>query len=202
MSTTRPKDRPPSERRQLSRGRWIAFWMLGSLSFPIAGLASMAVAGAVDDFGAALVGGAVAGAVIGAGQSLASRGRLRAPAWILATSAGMGLGLAAGSTVVEFRTDTASLLVSAAIAGTVIGTAQALALAVTAPRRLLWFVALGALWPGAWGITIAAGVGVDAGFTNFGASGALVFTAVTGLILHALLPAADRDRRTDVGETA
>ena len=54
---------------------WL-LWTAGFLAFPIAGLAGSAVAGRVDSPLAALVGGLVTGAVIGAGQWLASRGRL------------------------------------------------------------------------------------------------------------------------------
>ena len=40
-----------------------------------------------------------------------------------------------------------------------------------------------------WIITTAAGIGVDQSFTNFGASGAIVVTALSGLLLILLLRA-------------
>ena len=58
-------------------GRPWLIWTAGFLSFPIAGIAGAAVAGRVDSPTAALVAGLVTGAVIGAGQSLASSRRLR-----------------------------------------------------------------------------------------------------------------------------
>ncbi|MEU0401925.1 hypothetical protein ABZ318_17090 [Streptomyces sp. NPDC006197] len=43
-------------------------------------------------------------------------------------------------------------------------------------------------------MTTLAGVGVDARFTVFGATGALTFSALSGVLLHGLLPAATPDR--------
>ena len=63
-------------------------WTAGFLVFPLAGLAGTAVAGRVDDPRAALLGGAVVGLVIGAGQTLASRRRLAARRWVPATVVG------------------------------------------------------------------------------------------------------------------
>ena len=74
---------------------WL-LWLAGFLSFPIAGIAAEAVVGRVDDAGSALVGGLVAGAVIGTGQWLVARQLLGDPrAWIPATAVAMGIGLAA-----------------------------------------------------------------------------------------------------------
>src|SRR5215218_3968786 len=88
----------PSPRRS-----WL-LWTAGFLAFPIAGLAGTAVAGRVDDPLAALSGGAVAGLVLGAGQTLASRGRLDIRKWMPATALGMGLGLVLGAVTVGYGT--------------------------------------------------------------------------------------------------
>ncbi len=93
-----------------------------------AGLGRSAVAGTVDDLGAALVGGAVTGLVIGAGQSsppgAASRrplgSRRRPPAW--------RVGLALGASVVGFRTSLPDLALMGMLTGIPLGIAQALAL--------------------------------------------------------------------------
>lgn len=45
------------------------------------------------------------------------------------------------------------------------------------------------LWALGWIVTTAAGIGVDQRFTNFGASGAIVVTALSGLVLVQLLRA-------------
>ncbi|MFD0373011.1 hypothetical protein [Streptomyces sp. NPDC127114] len=169
---------------------WIR-WTAGFLAFPVAGLAGRAVAGPVDGPTSALVGGLVTGAVIGAGQALASSGRLRWPHWSAATAAGSGLGLLLGSALVGHRTDLGSLALMGAVEGVLLGVAQAAALPRrTAPRPWLWAVAMPALWAAGWTVTTLAGVGVDARFTVFGATGALTFSALSGVLLHGILPVA------------
>src|SRR5215218_3083180 len=88
---------------------WL-LWTAGFLAFPVAGLAGTAVAGRVDSPLAALSGGAVAGLVLGAGQTLASRGRLDVRTWVPATAVGMGLGLLLGAATVGYETSLADLV--------------------------------------------------------------------------------------------
>jgi hypothetical protein len=113
-------------RRRTFLWSWL-IWTAGFLAFPIAGVAGRAVADRVDSPTAALVAGFVAGAVIGAGQWLFSRGRLRPLPWIVATALGMGLGLLLGATIAGFRTSLADLAVMGALTGGMLGVAQALA---------------------------------------------------------------------------
>ena len=166
---------------------WL-IWTAGFLAFPIAGVAGRTVAGRVDSPVAALVAGLVTGAVIGAGQWLASRRRLRPARWILATALGMGLGLLLGATVVGFRTSLADLALMGALTGVVLGVAQTLALPAQTRRRWWWAVAMPLLWALGWTITTLAGIPVEQQFTIFGASGAVTFSALSGLLLHRLLP--------------
>src|SRR5690349_24848554 len=119
---------------------WL-LWFTGTLAFPIAGLAGTAVAGRVDDAGAALLGGTTAGLVIGAGQTLASRRRLDPRRWIPATGIGMGLGLALGAWAVGYGTDLTDLAAMGALTGVVLGPAQALALPSRTAHRWAWAAA-------------------------------------------------------------
>ncbi len=171
-------------------GRWTA----GFLAFPIAGLAGRAAAGPVDDVMSALVGGGVTGAVIGAGQALVSSGRLSPPRWSVATAAGSGLGLLLGAALVGYRTDLGSLAVMGAVEGVLLGVAQACALPRAARLPWLWAAAMPLLWATGWTVTTLAGVGVDVRFTVFGATGALTFSALSGVLLHRLLPPTVTDR--------
>ena len=57
---------------RFSTRAWL-LWLAGFLSFPIVGVAAGAVVGRIDDAGSALLGGMVAGAVIGTGQWLVAR---------------------------------------------------------------------------------------------------------------------------------
>jgi hypothetical protein len=165
---------------------WL-IWTAGFLAFPIAGVAGRVVAGRVDSPIAALVAGLVTGAVIGAGQCLFSRGRLRLLPWVLATALGMGLGLLLGATVVGFETSLADLAVMGALTGVVLGIAQAVALPAQTRRRWLWAAAMPPLWALGWMVTTLAGIPVEEQVTIFGASGAVTFSALSGLLLYGLL---------------
>lgn len=166
---------------------WL-IWTAGFVAFPIAGLAGTAVAGRVDSPIAALSGGAVAGLVLGIGQTLASRGRLDIRRWVPATGLGMGLGLLLGATAVGYGTSLGSLALMGALTGVVLGTAQALALPAVTRRRWAWALAVPALWALGWTVTTLGGISVDEQFTIFGAYGAVTFSALSGLLMHVLLP--------------
>ena len=89
--------------RRFNVRAWL-LWTVAFVSFPIAGIAAQAAAGRINDAAAALAGGLVAGAVIGAGQWLAARRLLGDPlAWIAVTAAAMGIGLLAGAWVVGYE---------------------------------------------------------------------------------------------------
>jgi hypothetical protein len=175
---------------------WLT-WIAGFLAFPIAGLAGAAPVGRVDDPLAALVGGALTGLVLGAGQALAGRGRLDIRRWAPATAVGMGLGLLLGATVVGYRTSLSDLALMGALTGLVLGPAQAMALPGHGRRRWAWAAAMPALWALGWAATTLGGISVDRQFTVFGAYGALTFAVLSGVLLHRVLPVgagADRAR--------
>ena len=171
-----------------SRVRTWLIWTAGFLAFPLAGLAGTAVAGRVDDPIAALLGGAVAGAAIGAGQTLASRGRLDIRRWVPATAIGMGSGLLLGTVTAGYHTSLPDLALMGALTGLVLGPAQALALPPGTRLRWVWAVVLPALWALGWTVTTLGGIAVDEQFTVFGAYGAITFSALSGLLLSFLLP--------------
>jgi hypothetical protein len=184
---------------------WL-IWTAGFLAFPIAGLAGTAVAGRVDSPLAALTGGAMAGLVLGIGQTVASRGRLDIRRWVPATAVGMGLGLLLGAVTVGYETSLGSLVLMGALTGVVLGITQTLALPAATRRRWAWAAAVPALWALGWTATTLGGISVDEQFTIFGAYGAVTFSALSGLLLHALLPhrAASYEEpvRTRVGTSA
>ncbi len=148
-------------------------WMLGFLGFPIGGLVAMTTIGAIDSTVAALAGGALTGAILGAVQSFASPALPRL-SWIAATAIGLSGGLAIGATVVDFDTSLGALAVQGAICGASIGLAQATVLtrSTTLGRRrsALWVPFLAACWALGWTITTSAGVDVERQYTVFGAS--------------------------------
>jgi hypothetical protein len=100
----------------------------------------------------------------------------------------MGLGLLLGASAVGYRTSLADLVLMGALTGVVLGAAQALALPRHARYRWAWAAAMPALWALGWAVTTLGGIAVHEQFTVFGAYGAITFSALSGLLLHRLLP--------------
>jgi hypothetical protein len=180
-----------SERRRFPGWRWVAV----AVAFPIAGLIGWTVGGRVDAVDAALVGGALTGAGLGAVQWWAAKGALgRAAAWISATAVGYAGGLAAGAALVGYETDLGALAMMGLASGAVLGAAQGLVLARQGRRGLAlpWGAAMPVLFAIGWSATTLGGIDVDKQFTVFGAYGAVVFTLLSGLLLARFTPARAR----------
>ena len=156
-------------------------WLPTFIGFPLGGVMAELIAGPVDDLGAAFLGGAVAGIVLGAVQAW-GMGANGPPArdWIAATTAGLAVGLALGSSAVGYGTGLGDLVVQGAICGLAIGAAQALVMRGRVAS--LWAPALSALWALGWAITTSIGVDVETQYAVFGSSGALVVTAATAVL--------------------
>jgi hypothetical protein len=167
---------------------WLV-WIAGFLAFPVGGWIATLVVGPLDSTGAALLGGAITGTVIGTGQALSSSRRIDGRRWIPVTAIGMSLGLALGSMVVGYRTSLADLAVMGALTGLVLGVAQTYALPAHTVTRWLWAAATPVTWTMGWIIsTLVITTAVGAQFFVFGASGAVIVAALSGLLLHLLLP--------------
>ncbi|HEU4524413.1 MAG TPA: hypothetical protein VFR62_05290 [Gemmatimonadales bacterium] len=175
--------RPQTWRRTLLR------WMVSFTGYPVGGAVAIVLTGPVDDLRAALAGGLVTGAVLGAIQAWAmGADRPRVTTWTLASALGLMAGLGLGASVVDYRTGLADVALQGALCGLLLGIAQA---AVLLPRlgliALGWPVALAAIWALGWVTSTSIGIRVEEQFTVFGSSGALVATALTGvlpLLLH------------------
>jgi hypothetical protein len=169
---------------------WL-LWTTSFLALPVGGYAGTLITGRIDDRLSAVIGGAIAGLIIGSGQALTSSHRVRPVSWITASVLGMSAGLALGSATIGYRTALPDLALMGALNGLILGVAQALALPrQLGQRRWLWAAAMPALWSLGWTVTTLAGIAVDQQFIVFGASGAVLVTAITGLILNRLLPVA------------
>jgi hypothetical protein len=164
------------------------------VSFPIGGLLADLVVDGVDSVGAALVGGLIAGVVIGFAELLALR-RWVSWLWIAATSFGMAAGLAAGAALVDYGTGRADLLIMGAVTGVGVGVLQALMLARPRTSGAWWWaVANPPAWALGWFVSsYVISANIDERFTNFGASGAIVYGLLTWLLLAALLQETEPD---------
>lgn len=161
---------------------WAGLTVLG---IPLAGYLGWGVAGHVDSVASALIGGALTGAGIGFAQWLFLRQRLGVGLeWIVATSAGLAVGLAIGAAVVGYETTTSQLAIMGAIQGAFVGIAQGMVLRNRFSLWHVWMVAMPVLFSISWVVTDAV---IDSGkqFTIFGASGSVVFAVLSGLLLMA-----------------
>jgi len=172
----------PSGRRRFPGWRWVAV----AFAFPIAGYIGWKLGGPVDAVGAALLGGALTGAGIGAVQWWAAAGALGRPAaWIIASAAGYAIGLASGAALVGYHTDLGSLALMGLVSGALVGAAQGLVLARAGRHELVvpWTAAMPALFALGWSATSAGGISVEEQFTVFGAYGSTLFMLLSGLLL-------------------
>jgi hypothetical protein len=162
---------------------WVGLSLLG---IPLAGYLGWGVAGHVDSVMPALIGGALTGAGIGFAQWLMLRRSLGVGLeWIAATSVGLAVGLTIGAVVVGYETTTSQLAIMGAISGAFVGVAQGLLLRERFSRWYVWTAAMPVLWTLGWLVTDAWGIDVAKQFTVFGASGAVVFGILSGLLLMA-----------------
>jgi hypothetical protein len=178
-----------------SSPRFLLFWVLAFLSFPIAGLLANLM-GAVTTPLIAILAGLIAGATLGLIQWLVLRSQLALSiGWILATAIGMAVGLAVSTAFLGSDTAGSPLLLRAAITGLCIGIAQWVVLRQVLPQSILWIGVITLGWTLGWFVTRSAGIDLSYKWAVFGASGALTFQVLTGLALYFLLrPAAGLKR--------
>jgi uncharacterized membrane protein len=165
---------------------WL-LWTAGFVAFPIGGALATAATGRINDVRSALLGGLIAGAVIGTGQWLVARRLLGDPrAWIAATAVAMGIGLGVGAWVVGYGTSLSELALMGFITGIPLGAAQAYLLRDRLANTWVWAAAMPLLWALGWTVSTYIGVSVDRQFAVFGASGAITFMALSGVLLDRL----------------
>ena len=161
-------------------------WILSFPGFPLGGWAAFLLVGPAGNPLAAAAAGAIAGTAIGTAQWLALR-PAAGPYWIAASTIGMAAGSAAAATVTGSATSVPALAATGAITGAAVGLAQGLAFRHRPRTVALWSVIVSGAWALGWLTT--ANVIIDAanGYVSFGASGALVVTALTGFALRRIL---------------
>lgn len=170
----------------MDRKKLLWFWVASFLAFPLGGLAARVV-GPVDESWVAIVAGAIAGAVIGAGQWLVLRTTGIDARWILATAAGLAVGLAVGTAIVDYGISVGDLALVGAVSGLGVGLAQWPLLSGRVRASLVWIPATAALWALGWVVTSQViTMNADEHFAVFGASGAITVALLSGALLWAL----------------
>jgi len=179
--------------------RSVGRWMVSFLGFPLGGFAALALTDPVDSVGNAVIGGLITGAVLGAVQAWALRSdRRQLVAWTLATGLGLAVGLALGSSLVDYGTSIGDLALQGAVTGASVGLTQAVALRRRAPAlATVWPLYLAGAYALGWVVTTAGGIAVDEQFTTFGAYGALTVAALTAVLPLVLSHRPVDSERTD-----
>ncbi|MCX6021863.1 MAG: hypothetical protein NTZ05_09055 [Chloroflexi bacterium] len=145
-------------------------------------------AGPIETVGAAALGGAVAGGVIGAAQWLVLRKRLPLSSlWAPATAGGMALGMTIAHVLLGDDTTTMPLLLRGLIVGAAIGAAQTPLLRGILVTPTAWAAVVTLGWALGWAVSTAIGIDVAAKRAVFGSTGVLTFQLATGLTLAYLL---------------
>jgi hypothetical protein len=178
-----------SDDRRAGGWRFFLWWMLAFLGFPLGGFLALVLVGSMEGAVSGALGGALAGAVIGAAQWLVLRRYLRVgPEWILATALGVAIGDGVGALLTGAGTGIGALLITGLANGVAVGLLQwGLFLRGRLLAAGMWLPVVAIAWPLGWAVTWAFGIDVERGYYVFGASGALVFAAVTGLAMLLML---------------
>ncbi|MBT2594672.1 hypothetical protein [Arthrobacter sp. ISL-72] len=161
-------------------------WAPTFLGFPVGGWLAFQVAGLITGPLTAALAGVIAGAVIGGAQWLAL-GPAAGWRWLAGAVLGMGAGSALAAVVTGAGTTTPALVMSGLLTGAVIGAAQGVALQRGLRVRALWAATVSLSWGLGWLVTANVIVDAENGYAAFGSSGALVATALTGLVLRRIL---------------
>jgi hypothetical protein len=186
---------PVAPASAIRRLRWA--WPVAILvGFPIGGYAANLIVGEIDSVGAALIGGLIAGAIIGAAQWLALRS-IVPWVWLVATSVGMAAGLTAGAALVDYGISRGDLALMGGVTGLAVGGLQAFLLARRGSGALWWVAVNPPAWALGWFVTtFVITKNVKEHFAVFGASGALVFALLTWLVLSFLFRPNEREARS------
>jgi hypothetical protein len=170
----------------LDSGRTVLLrWLVATAGFPIGGFVGHAVAGPAGTVIAALIGGLIAGVIIGGGQAGALALRPRAIAiWAGATAAGLAVPLIAVTALIGQISTVFDAVLLGALTGLAIGAGQAFLLGREGVGNAwTWVGASAVAWAAGWFVTSAIGVALVPGWPVYGLSGALVSQIITGVVL-------------------
>src|SRR4030095_15741660 len=98
----------------------------------------------------------------------------------------MSIGLATGAWVVGYGTSLSELALMGFITGIPLGAAQAYLLRDRLANAWVWAAAVPLLWALGWTVSTFIGVSGDNQSAVFGASGAITFMALSGVLLDRL----------------
>lgn len=166
---------------------WFTRWLATFLGFPLGGLLASRVVGPVDGPLSASFAGLLAGIVIGTAQWLPLRSRGVGYAWAIYTAVAMAAGSAVAAAVTDAGTTVGALVLTGLIAGAAVGAAQGVVLGRGPRIATMWAALVSLAWALGWLVTANVIVDAESGYVSFGASGAILATALTGIALYWIL---------------
>jgi hypothetical protein len=170
-------------------------WAVTFLAFPLGGFLALPLTPITTPWTAALA-GVITGASLGLLQWWALRSGVRRHGqgahtvdwrWAAATTLGMVLGSALATAVTSASTSLLAIAVHGLIAGAAVGSAQGALLRRGPGIAVLWAAIVSVSWALGWIVTANVVNDIADGFAIFGASGAAVVTAITGVALRLIL---------------
>jgi len=166
-------------------------WLVAVIGFPVGGFLGYLVAGSADTVPAALISGAIAGAIIGLAQGFALSLPPRALAtWAAATGIGLAVALGAVTAAIGQISTTTEAVALGAISGLVLGAGQAVVLQRQGLANGWLLVPASAVaWAAGWFVTTGIGVALATGWPVYGLSGAIASQVITGLVIWRLVTA-------------
>lgn len=159
-------------------------WLPTFLAFPIGGQLVVWIIGPVQNFFQALVSGAIVGATLGLLQLWALRPLDISKAWLWGSIAGLTVGSPIAWLAINFQTTVAALTIWGLIAGALLGIGQASAIRLPVTKLATWAASVSLTWGLAWFISANVIVDAEAQYAVFGSTGAIVATALLGLVLN------------------
>jgi multidrug transporter EmrE-like cation transporter len=160
-------------------------WLLSFLGFPLGGLIAYLIVGSVMDLFSSALSGLIVGLVVGAAQWLVLRKAIPISYWwILFSGVGVAFGLSIGMLMFGTSFESSELMLRGAIIGFCLGIVQWLLLKQHVRFAGAWIIAISISWPLGLLTTKGAGIDLSIGWAVFGASGALLFSSLTYLVLR------------------
>ncbi|KAA9110300.1 hypothetical protein [Microbacterium rhizomatis] len=160
-------------------------WMITFLAFPLGGVITAAVFGPARDPLAGLAAGLIIGTLVGGAQWLAL-GRRAGWRWFAGTALAISVGTSLDILISFVIAPLGSVIAGAALTGILVGIIQGFLLRHRGRTTGIWAAVTAAAWAIGAAISTLAVEG-DRGFAAFGTLGALVATAITGIVLRMLL---------------
>ena len=159
-------------------------WLPTFLAFPIGGQLVVWIIGPVQNFFQALVAGAIIGATLGLLQLWALRPLGISRAWLWGSIVGLAVGSPIAWLLIDFQTSISALTIWGFVAGAFLGIGQAVSIRLPLSKAATWAAAISITWGLAWFISANVIVDAEAAYAVFGSTGAIVATALLGLILN------------------